>query len=529
MTSEIQWRNIMRKGVFILCLAVCLLFAVSGACAADVNDATADSDNANIVIGETDMDDNLASGEDEAIAQTDDGMISEKDDGTFTSLQNKVNSTASGATITLENDYTYDDGFSTDGIKIEKSLTINGNGHTLNGLSKSAIFYISKPYGSNVFVSIDNVTFVNGKYDAVAVHVSANITNCVFSNNERAIYTADGTINIQNCVFKDNSAPESGGAIYGYKEDRQIMRSDPVVKLKGCEFTNNRAEGNGGAIHIYQADFYAQDCVFTNNIASWSGGAICCQMFDEGSASIENCIFTNNNAKNGGAIYAIFSDGYEGNGAAKSCIFDNNDDGEYGEAAFIRTIDCIFKKTVLSSYDVATTYDVSKNLVVTLKDSSGQALKSEKVTIKVGAISKTLTTNGNGQVSLDVSKLAPKTYTATISYDGNGDHHKSAVAVKVTVKKATPKLTAKSKTFKVKAKVKRYVITLKTNKNKAMKKVMVTLKVKGKTFKAKTNAKGKATFKIKKLTKKGKYEAMVRFAGNNCYNKVTKKVKITVK
>ena len=48
-------------------------------------------------------------------------------------------------------------------------------------------------------------------------------------------------------------------------------------------------------------------------------------------------------------------------------------------------------------------------------------------------------------------------------------------------------------------------------------------------FTAKTNSKGKATFKIKKLTKRGKYTAAVTFAGNKYYNKVTKKVKITVK
>ena len=57
----------------------------------------------------------------------------------------------------------------------------------------------------------------------------------------------------------------------------------------------------------------------------------------------------------------------------------------------------------------------------------------------------------------------------------------------------------------------------------------VTLKIKGKTYKAKTNAKGKAVFKIKKLTKKGKYKAVIKFKANKYYNKATKKVKITIK
>ena len=62
-----------------------------------------------------------------------------------------------------------------------------------------------------------------------------------------------------------------------------------------------------------------------------------------------------------------------------------------------------------------------------------------------------------------------------------------------------------------------------------MKKVKLTLKVKGKTYKATTNAKGKATFKITKLTKKGKYAAKINFKGDKYFNKLTKKVKITVK
>ena len=44
---------------------------------------------------------------------------------------------------------------------------------------------------------------------------------------------------------------------------------------------------------------------------------------------------------------------------------------------------------------------------------------------------------------------------------------------------------------------------LKNNVGKAIKNAKVTLKVKGKTYKAKTNSKGKATFKIKNLKKKG--------------------------
>ena len=182
----------------------------------------------------------------------------------------------------------------------------------------------------------------------------------------------------------------------------------------------------------------------------------------------------------------------------------------------------------LTSSAVTTVYNGDKYLVVTLKDSKNRPISNVKVSINLNGV-KTLTTDKNGQVKLITNALVPKTYTAVISFDGNANYIKSTQSVKVTVKKATPKLTAKKKTFKKSVKTKKYTITLKTNQNKAMKKAKVTLKIKGKTYKATTNAKGKAVFKIKKLTKKGKYKATVTYKGNNCYNKVTKKVKITVK
>ena len=136
----------------------------------------------------------------------------------------------------------------------------------------------------------------------------------------------------------------------------------------------------------------------------------------------------------------------------------------------------------------------------------------------------TKTVDSKGQVKIPIA-LAPKTYTATITYHGNVNYAKASTTATIKVTKATPKMTAKKATLKNK----KYTITLKDNRNKAMKKVKVTLKVKGKTYKATTNKKGKATFKITKLTKRGKYTAKVKFAGNKNFKAVTKTVKLTVK
>ena len=184
--------------------------------------------------------------------------------------------------------------------------------------------------------------------------------------------------------------------------------------------------------------------------------------------------------------------------------------------------------TKLTAPKVTATYNVAKKLVITLM-ANGKALANKKVTVKVGTISKTLTTNAKGQVSLNVATLVPKTYTATVKFAGDEGYLASSLSPKVVVSKAKPQIVAKAKTFKVKVKTKKYTVTLKNNKGKVLKKVKLTLKVGKKTYKATTNSKGKATFKITKLTKKGKYTATIKFAGSKYYKALSKKAKITVK
>ena len=184
--------------------------------------------------------------------------------------------------------------------------------------------------------------------------------------------------------------------------------------------------------------------------------------------------------------------------------------------------------TTLTSSSITTVYNVGRYLVATLKDNQDNPIQGATISINLNGVKK-LTTDANGQVKLATNALVPKTYTTTITYAGDDKYVGSSATVKVTIKKATPKLTAKNMVFKVKTKTKKYAVTLKDNNNKVMKSTGVTLKVNKKTYKVKTNSKGQATFKITNLNKKGTYTAVVKYAGNSCYNAKTVKPKIIVK
>ena len=202
---------------------------------------------------------------------------------------------------------------------------------------------------------------------------------------------------------------------------------------------------------------------------------------------------------------------------------------EYYFASTIETAVVVNKiVSKLTANNVTATYNVNKNLIISLKDSEGNPISKVSVSVDLGSV-KNYVTDEKGQINIPVQKLVPKTYVAKIKFKGNSHYIESETADVVVVKKATPKIGAKAKSFKVKTKTKKYTVTLKTNQNKVMKNTKLTLKVNGKTYKATTNTKGQATFKITKLTKKGKFTAVVKFAGNKYYNAKTVKPKITVK
>ena len=74
-----------------------------------------------------------------------------------------------------------------------------------------------------------------------------------------------------------------------------------------------------------------------------------------------------------------------------------------------------------------------------------------------------------------------------------------------------------------------FKLLLKDSNNKSLAGKTIKLTIKSKTYKATTNSKGKATFKITKLTKKGTYKSAIKYKGNKYYKKATKNIKIKIR
>ena len=172
-----------------------------------------------------------------------------------------------------------------------------------------------------------------------------------------------------------------------------------------------------------------------------------------------------------------------------------------------------------------------------LKDSNGNPLVNKTVLIGYNGINFNRTTNETGWIAVQIGLQNAGLYTFAMSYLGDDSYNASFLVRGVNIIKKPTSIVAKNAKFKAKTKTKKLTVTLTTIAGSSIDgKVYLkegkklTLKVNGKTYRAKTDADGKATFKITNLNKKGIYKAKITFAGDTfVYNKSKAKIKITVK
>ena len=189
---------------------------------------------------------------------------------TMTDLKNTIDN-SQNTTIVLKNDYSYYQGDSlTDGIMIDKSVTIDGQNHKIDGQNNMRLFRIT----NGASVTFKNIIFLNGFADR------EGSGGAVWNNGAKSVTAI-------NCTFENNRAYHGGALDH--------------VDAKNCTFINNNAKSNlnseGGAMY----DGIAVNCTFIKNYSDHSGGAT-------SQTETINCTFINNTARvGGGAMYGRVS------------------------------------------------------------------------------------------------------------------------------------------------------------------------------------------------------------------------------
>jgi hypothetical protein len=172
---------------------------------------------------------------------------------------------------------------------------------------------------------------------------------------------------------------------------------------------------------------------------------------------------------------------------------------------------------MINNKDIAADYTACSYSVKVVTADGRDVGAGEKVTFRVNGATHTCVTDNNGYASLKIN-LKPGKYTIVSSYRGVSKTNKITVKSIVIAKNLKVKRTAK----KLKVKV-----SLKKVNGKYLKGKKITLKFKGKTYKAKTNKKGVATFKIKKnVIKKLKKGKKYKYAVTYLKDSVKKSLKV---
>lgn len=406
-----------------LCLCLLMIGSVSATSDNDTMVSSDVSDDSQLTV----KDDNHIIEEnpnDEVIGSSEKEVKSAPDDGTFTALQNKINNAADGFTINLENDYMYNDGFKTSGITISKTITINGNGKTINAQGKSRIFYIY----NNVHLTLENLHIINGNKEqgggAIYNKGTLTVTNSQFTNNQvtgtpngfgGAIENYEGTVIVIDSTFTNNQVygeQATGGAIYS---------QNGILTVTNSQFNNNQAIGTksfGGAIDTYKGSLTVKNTIFDKNRAngksSSAGNAI--YISDGNNANIHNCKFDEKN------------DVYCPSGKV-----------DLSDSQFTKTQSTSTKtkksKLKVSAPSVINSYKKSQKFKVKIKN-NGKAIKGLKVIIKVYTGKKykkyILKTNKRGITSINTKSLSKGKHKVItqVNYEKNKITEKSTITIK---------------------------------------------------------------------------------------------------
>ena len=250
---------------------------------------------------------------------------------TFTDLQNAIGLVTGTLTLNQNVAMTAKEAADfTNGITINKDITIDGKGHTIDAKNLGRIFSI----GEGFTVTLTNATLINGKADkggAIYNDGSLTLSDVKLSDNAADSYGGavfnNGELVVSDSVFDSNDIVNRGSASVDYGGAAIYNWYDGVLTVSGSNFTNNiKNYKNGdrlvGAVATI-GDATISDSYFVNNAGRW-GGAITTSGAliagdDVNTLTVSGSTFKENGGLYGAGIFVWGSDF-----TVSDCVFDKN-------------------------------------------------------------------------------------------------------------------------------------------------------------------------------------------------------------
>ena len=249
---------------------------------------------------------------------------------TFTDLQNAIGLVTGTLTLNQNVAMTAKEAADfTNGITINKDITIDGKGHTIDAKNLGRIFSI----GEGFTVTLTNATLINGKADkggAIYNDGSLTLSDVKLSDNAADGYGGavfnNGELVVSDSVFDSNDIVNRGSASVDYGGAAIYNWYDGVLTVSGSNFTNNIKNYKNGDNLVGAITTIGNATVsgsnFVNNSGRW-GGAISATGAElrknSSTLTVSNTIFKDNSALYAGAVY-IWGSNYN----IADCVFDNN-------------------------------------------------------------------------------------------------------------------------------------------------------------------------------------------------------------
>ena len=196
---------------------------------------------------------------------------------------------------------------------------------------------------------------------------------------------------------------------------------------------------------------------------------------------------------------------------------------KYG--AISGSVNLKIKKGTSLTGSSSTTIIKGNKYSVTLKDSSGKALSSKKVTFTFSGKNYTRTTNSKGLASLTIKAAAGKTYSFSYKYAGSSYYAASSSGtIKLSVKIKSVISNSGSSLMNGS----NYKIALKDSNGNPLSNKKIAFTFNGKSYTETTSSNGVASLSINVSTPK-KYSLTYKFGGDNTYTSSSGSVSLNVK